>query len=162
MYRPSMTTTAPDRPTGDLPARVVAADDRLLAELTAGTVVSAVAGVAVWAVGRRRGDAVLSRFGRQTLGWAGVDALVVALGRAQRTVPADDDAARAQAARLARVTGLNALADVGYLASAAVVASPRLPRWTPARRGDAAAVAVQALFLLALDTRHALRVRRLQ
>ena len=48
------------------------------------------------------------------------------------------------------VTGANALLDVGYvLAGVRLAARPR-------RRGDGAAVAVQGLFLLYLDTRYCL------
>jgi hypothetical protein len=113
--------------------------------------------VTAWQVGRRRDSAWLRAFGRQTLAWVAVDAAIVGWGVARHAEPAvDDEAARAEAGRLRMLTAANALADVGYLAGAGAVAR----RW-PARQPDAAAVAVQASFLLWLDTRHTLRFHAL-
>ncbi|WP_088318261.1 hypothetical protein [Kineosporia sp. R_H_3] len=97
---------------------------------------------------------------RQALGWGLVDLAIVGWGlrglrRARRT-GLTPDAARARARRMARVTGVNAVLDVGYVASGVALAA-RAPR----RRGDGLGIAVQGLALLWLDVRHASAFRRL-
>lgn len=132
-----------------LPAQVRATQWRLLGVLALGAGASAWGGVAAWRAGRRHNRAWLRAFGRQSLAWAAVDAGVVAWGLSRPpALAADADAARATARKLTVLTGVNAMADVGYVAAA--VAAGR--RW-PARRADAAAVVVQAAFLAWLDVR---------
>lgn len=98
-------------------------------------------------------------FARQAIGWGAVDLAIAAWGRARsRTVARDGldaAAALARARRMSRITGVNALADVGYVASGLALAS------RPGRRGDGVGVVVQGLALLVLDVRHATAFRRL-
>lgn len=142
-------------PTG-LAASVSRQERSLLGELAAGTAVSAVGGAVLWVLGRRSGRDDLTRFGRQSLAWAAVDAAIVGWGRRGLARPPTDQVeARGRARRMRRLTLLNAVADVGYVAVGAAFA--RGAR----RRGDGLAVVVQGLFLLWLDTRHTRRFRAL-
>jgi hypothetical protein len=139
----------------DVTAAVTRQERALLAQLTAGALVSAVAGSAVWAWGRhaRRDD--VAAFGRQSLAWAVVDAAIALWGRRGfARPPADIGQAYAKARRLRLLTAVNAGLDVGYVAGGAALT--RYAR-TTGRRGDGAAIIVQGLFLLWLDTRHARR-----
>jgi hypothetical protein len=142
---------------GDLVvAAVIGQERRLLAELGVGAALSAAAGSAAWVLGRRSGREGLAAFGRQSLGWAAVDAVIVVRGRRGLTRPAGDaDQARAKGRRMRTLTALNAGLDLGYIAGGAALA-----RGTR-RRGDGLAIVVQGLFLLWLDTRHAQRFHAL-
>lgn len=97
---------------------------------------------------------------RQALGWGLVDLAIVGWGlrglRRARRDGLTPDAARARGRRMARVTGVNAVLDVGYVASGVALAV-RAPR----RRGDGLGIVVQGLALLWLDVRHASAFRRL-
>ena len=108
----------------------------LMRTLAAWSAVSIVGGAALWAGGRS--DQVRA-FGRQTFAWGAVDAAIAGFG-AMRPDP--------DPRRLRTVLLVNSVADVGYLALAAVV-------WRKGRPGDAAAIAVQGAFLLALDSHYA-------
>lgn len=135
----------------DLPAQVRATQWRLLGLLALWAASTGWAGMSAWRAGRRHNKAWLRAFGRQSLAWAAVDAGVVAWGLSRPpALPADADSARATARKMRLLTGANAVADVGYI-GAAVMAGRR---W-PARRADAAAVAVQGAFLVWLDVRYA-------
>jgi hypothetical protein len=151
----------PDSP--GTPASAVARAERArLAELAIGAAVSGVVGAAGWLLGRRPGRATLSAFGRQTLGWATVDAVIAGWGirgaqrsRTERDADRQTDREGRRARRMVRVTALNAGMDVGYLAVGVTLAR------RPQRRGDGAAVVLQALFLFWLDVRHSRRFARL-
>ena len=126
------------------------AELRLLVSLTAWATWSTGVGSGVWRLGRRDGRRALGDAGRMTVAWGLADAAVARLGGvADAPGPASADGV-ARARRMALVTGANALLDVGY-----VVAGVRLAQ-RPRRRGDGAAIAVQGLFLLYLDTRYCL------
>lgn len=140
---------------------VVRAERGLLGVLAAWAGLSLVGGGPLWMLGRRhtaQGRATLGTLlcgiGRQAVLWGAVD-LAIALYGASRSKPApsDDAAARRRAGRMALITGVNAVADVGYVAGGIV--SGR----TPARRGDGVGVVVQGLFLLVLDVQHTRRFR---
>lgn len=117
---------------------------RLPQQLGAWAAASVVGGVAVEVVGRRRGDAALTGFGRQCLLWGTVDAGIAALGHATRHQPV-------AATRLRRILLANAAADVAYV----VGGVHWWRRGGAAARGSGAAVVVQGAFLLALDVSHA-------
>lgn len=140
----------------DLAGAVSRQNRCLLGELAAGAVVSAAGGAAIWLIGRRRDQEIAAQFGRQTVGWAAIDAAIAALGRRGLSRPAADEAeARSRARRIQRLTLINAVADVGYVGvGAALTRGSR-------RRGDGLAVIVQGLFLLWLDVRHTRRFRDL-
>jgi len=147
----------------------MAIEERLLAELGTGAVVSAVAGAALGVAGRRGGWSGIEAFGRQTVAWAAVDGALAAGGwaaarrRAGRPGAETDPDTRsthratagpvaaARARTLRRLLLVNAFLDVGYLVLGAALVR------RPARRGDGAAILVQGGFLLWLDTRHARR-----
>jgi hypothetical protein len=133
------TSRAPIEPT---------AEQRLLLSLAAWSVWSTGVGGVLWRMGRRDRERALRDAGRMTVAWGLADGAVAGWGawRLRRRAPAPAGRAR----RMALLTGANALLDVGYvLAGVRLAARPR-------RRGDGAAVAVQGLFLLYLDTRYCL------
>jgi hypothetical protein len=107
-----------------------------------------------WAAGSVAVGALLSvprgtrGFGRQTLAWGAVDGAIALVGSRRRAArgPTDPE-------RLRRVLLVNAGLDVGYLATGAWLV--RDGRW----RGDGAAVVVQGLFLLVLDSAAARALR---
>lgn len=122
---------------------------RLLTELGAGAAVSAAAGLVLWSAGRRSQRGAVTAFGRQTVGWAAVDAAIVVRGvRGLAHPPGDAQETRGRLRRLRNLLALNAGLDVGYVAGGLALA-----RGT-SRRGDGLAIVVQGLFLLWLDTRH--------
>jgi hypothetical protein len=104
--------------------------------------ISTAIGASAWALGR--GPAVRS-FGRQSLAWGLVNAAIAGYG-ASRPVP--------DPVRLRRVLLANCVADAGYIGVG--LWASRTARW----RGDGAAVVVQGLFLLALDTHYAYHLQR--
>ena len=124
-------------------------EQRLLLTLGAWATWSVGVGAAMWRVGRRDGEQALGDAGRTTAAWGLVDAAVVGWGawRGQRGGPTDPVE---RARRMALVTGVNALLDVGYVAAGVAMAA------RPRRRGDGLATAVQGSFLLYLDLRHSL------
>jgi hypothetical protein len=144
--------------------RAVVREERvLLGSLTAWAVLSIVVGLVAWRSGRDRSRTaagtrslaaaqLLSGVGRQAVLWGLVDGAVAGWGASRSApAPADHAQARTRALRMTVLTGANALADVGY-----VVGGLHLMRSAP-RRGDGLGVAVQGLFLLWLDVRHAAR-----
>ena len=134
------TNSAPIEPT---------AEQRLLLSLAAWSTWSTVVGAVLWRVGRRDGERAVGDAGRMTVAWGLGDGAVAGWGawRLRRRAPgASADRAR----RMALLTGVNALLDVGY-----VVTGVRLAARSR-RRGDGVAVTVQGLFLLYLDTRYCL------
>ena len=135
-------------PTTELRAEP-SAELRLLVSLTAWATWSTWVGTAFWRLGRRHGGRALGDAGRMTVAWGLADAAVAGWGARQLRRSASADSV-ARARRMALVTGANALLDVGY-----VVAGVGLAQ-SPRRRGDGAAIAVQGLFLLYLDTRYCL------
>ncbi|MFN8184127.1 MAG: hypothetical protein U0R23_06870 [Candidatus Nanopelagicales bacterium] len=114
----------------------MASSQSLMRTLGAWSAVSVVGGAAVWAAGR---SPQARAFGRQTLAWGAVDAAIAGFGASR---PAPDPR------RLRRILLINCVADLGYLALAAVA-------WRSGRTGDGAAIAVQGAFLLALDSHYA-------
>jgi len=154
-------------PASSLAEQVLEDERRLLRALGTWASGSVAAGLLLGSAARRRGrpsrrpgDDVLTGFARQTVGWGAVDAAIVVRGRrglrsARRGGLGDDEALR-RAARLGRITAVNALLDLGYVAVGAALAR-RPGRW----RGDGLAVVVQGLALLLLDARHASAARRL-
>lgn len=114
----------------------MATPDGLMRTLAAWSAVSIVGGGAVWAAGRAP---QVRAFGRQTLAWGAVDAVIAGFGA---TRPDPDPR------RLRTILLLNCVADVGYLGLAAAA-------WRKGRTGDGAAIAIQGAFLLALDSHYA-------
>lgn len=112
----------------------------LLRTLGAWSAASIVGGAALWVAGR---DDFSRHFGRQTLAWGAVDALIAGWGASR---PAGD------VERLRKVLLINCVADVGYLG---------LGAWAYRRgwRGDGAAIVAQGAFLLALDSHYAYHLR---
>ena len=108
-----------------------------------------------------RGDAWWRAFGRQQVGWAAVDGVVVVVAdvlrrrRMRRTDPYAPATLRRERRTLRRVLGANAVADVLYVAGGAWLwrANPH----RPARAGAGAGIVVQGAFLCVHDTFHALR-----
>lgn len=98
---------------------------------------SVLGGGALWAFGR---DDPVRRFGRQTLAWGVIDGVVAAVGAA---LPDPDPR------RLKRTLWANSILDVGYIGAGLWL------RRNPERRADGAAVVVQGLFLLAMDSHFA-------
>ena len=150
---------------GGLAADVGREERRLLGGLAVLAVTSIAAGAAVRRAVRARGTGgpladVAAGVARQAVGWGLVDLAIAGWGvqgllRARRAA-ADDDVAAARARRLARVTGANAVADVGYVAAGALLAAR-----SPARRGDGLGIVVQGAALLWLDVTHAWAFRGL-
>lgn len=110
---------------------------QLLATLGAWSAGSVLGGGALWRMGKTPAG---RDFGRQTLAWGAVDALIAGFG-ASRPAPDPD--------RLRKVLLINCVADVGYMALGAYAL--RQQRW----RADGAAILVQGAFLLALDSHFA-------
>ncbi len=146
-------------------AAVLDEERRLLRALTWWAGLSVVAGVAGRGARRCAGASsepvgLVPGLARQAISWGVVDLAIVAWGRRglrrAATVPLTDADAAARAARMARVVGVNAVLDVGYVA-AGVALTTRSRR----RRGDGLGVVVQGLALLWLDSRHGLAFRRL-
>jgi hypothetical protein len=106
--------------------------------LAAWSAASIVGGGALWAAGR---TPAVRAFGRQTLAWGAVDAAIAAFG-ASRPEP--------DPVRLRRILLVNCVADVGYIAAGAALRR--------SRPGDGAAIMVQGVFLLALDSHFAYRL----
>ncbi len=125
---------------------------RLLIELGSGAAASAGAGLVLWSAGRRSRRVAVAAFGRQSVGWAAVDAAIVVRGvRGLARPPDEAGEARGRLRRLRNLLALNAGLDVGYVAGG--VALARRTRL----RGDGLGIVVQGLFLLWLDIRHARR-----
>lgn len=145
---------------GGVAAGVRREERRLLGSLAVLAVTSIGAGVAVRRAVRARGAGgpladVASGVARQAVGWGLVDLAIAGWGarglvRSRRAGADDDVAAAARARRLARVTGANAVADVGYVVAGALLAAR-----SPARRGDGLGIVVQGAALLWLDVTHA-------
>ncbi len=148
---------------------VEAVERELTRALRAWTVASTLAGAVAVVVGKRREDPALRALGEQTVLWAAVDGAVLGAGAAVR--------ARADgpppAERLRLLLTANAVADVGYVALGAALASrpDRVPRRLRRRRrgrrtseaelrAHGLAVVVQGLALLVLDTRAARKLGR--
>ena len=112
----------------------------LLRTLGAWSAVSIVGGAALWVAGR---DDFQRTYGRQTLAWGVVDAVIAGWGASR---PAGD------VGRLRTILLANCVADVGYLG---------LGVWVHRRglRGDGAAIVTQGAFLLALDSHYAYHLR---
>lgn len=108
----------------------------LLTTLGAWSAVSIAGGAVLWAKGGTRNQ---RNFGRQTLAWGLVDALIAGWGATHP--PADID-------RLRKILLVNCAADVGYLALGAYT-------YRSGRHGDGSAILVQGAFLLALDSHFA-------
>ncbi len=109
-----------------------------------------------------RGDAWWRAFGRQQVGWAAVDGVVVVVAdalRSRRMRRADNpyapDALRRERRGLRRVLAINAAADALYVVGGVWLwrASPDRPD----RAGAGAGIVVQGAFLCLHDTFHALR-----
>ncbi|HEY0237948.1 MAG TPA: hypothetical protein VGC37_04825 [Friedmanniella sp.] len=108
-----------------------------------------------------RGDAWWRAFGRQQVGWAAIDGVVVVVADAlrRRRMRAGDPYARATLQHerrvLRRVLAVNAVADALYVAGGTWLwrASPDRPD----RAGAGAGIVVQGAFLCVHDTFHALR-----
>lgn len=108
-----------------------------------------------------RGDAWWRAFGRQQVGWAVVDGVIVAVadGLRRRRMRRSDPYAPATLQRerrvLRRILAANAAADALYVAGGAWLwrASPDRPE----RAGAGAGIVVQGAFLCVHDTFHALR-----
>lgn len=143
---------------------VEAVERELTRALRAWTVASTLTGAAAAVAGRLSGEPALRAFGAQTVLWAVVDAAVMGVGAAVRARA--DGPPPAQRLRLLLTT--NAVADVGYVALGSALASrpDRVPRRLRRQkhgrrtsdaelRAHGAAVVVQGLALLVLDTRAA-------
>jgi hypothetical protein len=131
------------------PADVADAETRLLVTLAAWSTWSIGVGGVLWRVGRQEGAAAVHTVGRTTAAWGFADAAVVGWGAWRgRSRQNADPAARAR--RLAMITGVNAVLDVGYVAGGAGLAR------SARRRGTGFATVVQGLALLYLDTRYCL------
>jgi hypothetical protein len=128
---------------------VAEVERRLLVTLAAWSTWSAGVGGVLWRLGGRERAPGLRAAGRTTVAWGAADAAVVAWGawraRSRRQV---DPSARAH--RLARLTGVNAVIDVAYVAGGTVLAT------SARRRGAGLATVVQGVALLYLDTRYCL------
>jgi len=148
---------------------VEAVERELTRALRTWTVASTLTGAVAVVVGRRRGLPALRAFGEQTVLWAVVDAAVLGVGAAVRA-GADGPP---PAERLRLLLTANAVADVGYVALGAALASrpDRVPRRLRRRkrgrrtsqaelRAHGLAVVVQGLALLVLDTRAARKLGR--
>ncbi|MBI4939317.1 MAG: hypothetical protein HY830_01050 [Actinobacteria bacterium] len=125
-----------------------------------GLLAAAAHGFDVGASMRTTSTSTVGDVARQALGWGLVDLAIVGWGlrglRRARRSGLTPEAARARGRRMARGTGVNAVLDVGYVASGVALAA-RAPR----RRGDGLGIVVQGLALLWLDVRHASAFRRL-
>ena len=125
------------------------AERRLLVTLAAWSTWSIGVGGVLWRLGRQEEVTGLRTAGRTTVAWGLADAAVVGwLGWRRRSRAAVDPLARAR--RMARLTGVNAALDVGYVAAGALLAT------SARRRGTGLATVVQGLALAFLDTRYCL------
>lgn len=157
------------------PGRAVRAQEKaLLSGLTGWALASLAVGVLAGRAVRGRttprgtgptaataGADLVAGVARQAVGWAGVDLGIAAWGvlgalRDRRSGALAPQDARRRARRMARITAVNAAADVGY-----VVAGALLAVRSPRRRGDGLGIVVQGLALLRLDAVHASAFRRL-
>lgn len=114
----------------------MATSQGLLRTLGAWSAASIVGGATLWATGRTD---TARHFGRQTLAWGAVDAVIAGIG-ASRPTP--------EPRRLRQVLLVNCVADLGYLALGTAMVRR-------GRQGDGAAIIVQGAFLLALDSHFA-------
>lgn len=148
-----------------------AVEERLTSILLGWGAVSTVLGSALWVAGWGSERRELLRFGRQTAFWGATDAAIALAGaRARRRRGTlNDEEATKQAKRLLVILGVNAAADVGYIALGTTVLRRTRTRaeanggtWRGMGPGDGAAIIVQGAFLLGLDTAFAVHVTRLQ
>jgi hypothetical protein len=124
-------------------------EQRLLVALAAWSTWSVGVGGVLWRLGRREGVTGLRAAGRTTVAWGMANAAVVGWVAWRRRSRADlGPSARAE--RMARLTGVNAVLDVGYVAGGALLAT------SARRRGTGLATVVQGLALVYLDTRYCL------
>ncbi|MGI3781461.1 MAG: DUF6992 family protein [Janthinobacterium lividum] len=130
-----------------------------LARLTVGwCVLSTAVGLPLAA----RGDSWWRAFGRQQVGWAGVDGVVVVVAEELRRRrmrkarnPYAPSALQHERRVLRRVLAVNAVADALYVAGGAWLWRTSPDR--PERAGAGAGIVVQGAFLCMHDTFHALR-----
>lgn len=153
-HRPGSSASSDDL---SLVAAVSSQEKGLLGELAIGAGLSAAVGGVLWLWGRRTGRDTAAAFGRQTVGWAAIDAGIATVGRRMAGRKPAHDVAKAtrKARRMRSVTAVNAALDVGYVVTGAVLTR------NPKRRGDGLAVLLQGAFLLWLDARHARGFHRL-
>ena len=130
-------------------ADVAEVERRLLVTLAAWSTWSVGVGSVLWSVGSGEGVRSVRAAGRTTVAWGVADAAVAGWGAWRGRSRRGGDAA-ARARRMAVLTGVNAVLDVGYVAGGAALAR------TPGRRGTGLATVVQGLALLYLDTRYCL------
>jgi hypothetical protein len=104
----------------------------------------------MWRMGRRDGARAVAGAGRATVAWGLGDAAVVTWAGSRAVRRRGEAHGVGRARKLAWLTGANAVLDMAYVAAGATLAA------TPRRRGEGLATAVQATFLLYLDTRYAL------
>ena len=124
----------------------------LLGTWAAGTIAK---GTTIAIIGQRTGRREWLRFGRQTVAWGAIDAIIAGAGAIGRSRRGDltDEEATAKAKSLLRLLIINSAADVAYIGLGAYLTARR-------SRGDGVAVIIQGGFLLALDTTYALRIRK--
>jgi hypothetical protein len=117
-------------------------------------------------MGHRTGRKQWLRFGRQSALWGVVDGVIAGAGaRASRDGDLTPEEVALEATKLRVTLLLNVVADVGYVAVGAHVASrakPGPPETTSLRlgRGDGWAILLQGTFLFAFDAVYALRLSR--
>lgn len=147
-------------PVPDDGSDVAAVERSLLQALAWWSAGSIVGGGALWLVGARSDARTVRAFGRQTLMWGGVDALIAGVGTALQRA----GARQRTSAELRRLLLVNAVLDVGYMVggTSLVAARDRVgrrPRYSAAQAvGDGAAIIMQGAFLAASDLVHAARL----
>jgi hypothetical protein len=154
--RPPVGVELEQLPAGGRRCEPVEQVERRLTQLLGGwAALSLVAGSALWRAPRTRGQERTRDFGRQTAFWGAVNSGIAGVGAVRRA-----RGHRTSPRRLRRVLLVNAGLDVGYVAGGLALLSPpsRLP--VRPRPGDAVAIVVQGLFLLALDGWAARRLSR--
>lgn len=123
---------------------------------------SVLVGLAVAAVGVRRGDPAVREFGVQNAGWGAIDVAIAVLAerlrrrRMARTAdPRTPEALSAERRRLRRVLLVNVALDAGYVVGGVALAARAARRGDRGPAGAALGIVVQGGFLLVHDASHA-------
>lgn len=123
---------------------------------------SVLAGLAVAAVGVRRGDPAVREFGLQNAGWGAVDVVIAVLAErlrrrrmARAADPRTPEAQSAERRRLRRVLLVNVALDAGYVVGGVALAERARRRGDRGPAGAALGIVVQGAFLLVHDASHA-------
>jgi hypothetical protein len=149
-----------DPPATDDATEVAEVERSLLRVLSWWSAASIVGGGALWLSGARSDAPSVRAFGRQTLMWGSVDAVIAGVGAALQYA----GTRQRTGAELRRLLLVNAALDVGWMIGGTTLVAARdrvgrRPRYSAAQAvGDGVAITIQGAFLTASDLVHAARL----